>query len=50
MCLNKKTLEVTQASVIKLRLATREDEAEIERQSSIYFGFPEEEADEKDDG
>ena len=40
MCLNKKTLEdtIVHINVIKLRLATSEDAAEIDRQSSIYFG------------
>lgn len=47
MCVKKKALAVTPSSVIKLRLATSEDSAEIQRQSSIYFGDLEEEAEEK---
>ncbi|MBU3191428.1 GNAT family N-acetyltransferase [Clostridium bowmanii] len=43
MCLNKKTLEVTRTDVINLRLATNEDAAEINGQTSIYFGHPENE-------
>lgn len=38
MCLSKKTLAVENPNVIKLRLATDEDAAEIERQTSSYFG------------
>ncbi|MBU3144034.1 GNAT family N-acetyltransferase [Clostridium sp. CF012] len=49
MCLNNKTLEDMPNHVIKLRVATNEDNIEIERQSSIYFGFPEKEADNKED-
>ncbi|MCB2294697.1 GNAT family N-acetyltransferase [Clostridium algoriphilum] len=41
MCFNKKTSEVTHDYVINLRLATSEDAAEINRQTSIYFGDPE---------
>lgn len=40
MCLNKKVLGVTPSNVIKLRVASCEDAAEIDRQSSIYFGAP----------
>ena len=49
MCLNKKVLEVTHDYAIKLRLATSEDAAEIERQTSIYFGASVEEDDDKED-
>lgn len=45
MCFNKKNLNTdiihANAHVINLRLATREDALEIDRQSSIYFGDPE---------
>lgn len=43
MCLNKKALEVANPYVIKLRLATDEDAAEINRQTSSYFGHAEKE-------
>jgi ribosomal protein S18 acetylase RimI-like enzyme len=49
MCLNEKTLEVTNDFATKLRLTTSEDEGEIDRQSSIYFGEAEQEADNKED-
>jgi ribosomal protein S18 acetylase RimI-like enzyme len=49
MCLNEKTLEDTDAFVTKLRLATSVDADEIDRQSSIYFGEAEQEADNKED-
>ncbi|MGH4120288.1 GNAT family N-acetyltransferase [Clostridium sp.] len=49
MCLNKKTLEVTDDFATKLRLATNVDADEINRQSSIYFGEAEQEADIKED-
>lgn len=48
MCLNKKTLESTSTQGIKLRVATREDAAELYRQDSIYFGHAEKEADAKE--
>ena len=41
MRLNKKTVEVASTNVINLRLATNEDTAEINRQTSKYFGQPE---------
>lgn len=47
MCVNQKTLQVKHALAVKLRLATSEDSAETSRQSSIYFGISEEEADNK---
>ncbi|MBZ9622548.1 GNAT family N-acetyltransferase [Clostridium sp. FP2] len=49
MCLNKKKFESNPNQVIKLRMATNDDAPEIERQSSIYFGLPEEEVDDKED-
>ncbi|MBX4264790.1 GNAT family N-acetyltransferase [Clostridium estertheticum] len=54
MCLNKKDLECKikqsheNVSIITLRLATSEDAAEIEKQTSIYFGKPLNEIDDKD--
>ncbi|MGH4123544.1 MAG: GNAT family N-acetyltransferase [Clostridium sp.] len=48
MCLNKKNLELTHTQGIKLRLATNEDAAEIDRQSSIYFGLLEKEDEDKE--
>lgn len=48
MCVNQRTLQVKHALAVKLRLATSEDSAEIDRQSSIYFGTLEEEADNKE--
>ena len=54
MCLNKKNLECKikqsheNASIIKLRLATGEDVSEIEKQTSIYFGKPLNEMDDKE--
>ncbi len=45
MRLSKKTLELNPMPNIKLRLANSEDVAEIDRQTSIYFGFPEKKAD-----
>ncbi|MBW9154022.1 GNAT family N-acetyltransferase [Clostridium estertheticum] len=55
MCLTKKALECKikqshgNVSIIKLRLATSEDAAEIEKQTSIYFGKPLNEIDDKED-
>lgn len=43
MCLNKKALEVRHTNAINLRLATNEDTAEINGQTSIYFGHTENE-------
>ena len=48
MCVNQRTLQVKHALAVKLRLATSEDSAEIDRQSSIYFGTLEEEDDNKE--
>jgi ribosomal protein S18 acetylase RimI-like enzyme len=48
MCVNQRDLQIKHALAVKLRLATSEDSAEIDRQSSIYFGMPEEEADNKE--
>jgi ribosomal protein S18 acetylase RimI-like enzyme len=45
MYLNKKTLPSASTYSIKLRLATREDAAELNRQDSIYFGIIPKEAD-----
>ncbi|MGV8980918.1 GNAT family N-acetyltransferase [Clostridium sp.] len=47
MCLNKTTLQVTRTNIVSLRLATNKDAAEINGQTSIYFGQPEKE--EKED-
>ena len=47
MCLNRNSLVVTNEHTIKLRLATIEDAAEINRQTSIYFGSHEKEADDE---
>ncbi|MBZ9686348.1 GNAT family N-acetyltransferase [Clostridium estertheticum] len=49
MCLNKKVLQANSNKGIKLRVATNKDTIEIERQSSIYFGSPEKEADNEED-
>jgi len=45
MCLSKQTTNSNSAYGIKLRVATREDSAELYRQDSIYFGLVEKEAD-----
>ena len=45
MYLNKKTLPSASNYSIKLRLATREDVAELNRQDSIYFGITPKEVD-----
>lgn len=45
MCLNEKKLKVKDDFVVKLRLANSEDEDEINRQGSIYFGPSEQETD-----
>ncbi|MCB2314017.1 GNAT family N-acetyltransferase [Clostridium tagluense] len=49
MCLNKITLGPNLNQGIELRMATNDDAYEIERQGSIYFGFPEEEVNGKED-
>lgn len=49
MCLNEKTFKVTDAFVVKLRLATSEDEDEINRQSYIYFGEAEQQTEDIED-
>jgi ribosomal protein S18 acetylase RimI-like enzyme len=48
MRVNQRTLQIKNALAVKLRLATSEDSAEIDRQSSIYFGMSEEQADNKE--
>lgn len=52
MCLNKETLEgdytYTDSHVIKLRLATSEDAAEIDNQTSVYFGMPQKDSYDKE--
>jgi ribosomal protein S18 acetylase RimI-like enzyme len=48
MCLNKQTTNSNTNHGIKLRVATREDAAELYRQDSIYFGLVEKEADDKE--
>ena len=48
MCLNKQTTNSNLDHGIKLRVATKEDSAELYRQDSIYFGLVEKEADDKE--
>jgi ribosomal protein S18 acetylase RimI-like enzyme len=48
MYLNKNNLDTTCTHGIKLRVATKEDAAELYRQDSIYFGLAEKEADDKE--
>jgi ribosomal protein S18 acetylase RimI-like enzyme len=48
MYLNKNNLDTTCTHGIKLRVATREDAAELYRQDSIYFGLAEKGADDKE--
>jgi len=48
MCVNRRNIQVKHALSVKLRLATSEDSYEIDRQSSIYFGMSEEQADNKE--
>jgi ribosomal protein S18 acetylase RimI-like enzyme len=48
MCVNREKLEASSSSIVKLRLANGEDGAEIDRQSSIYFGNLEDEVDGKE--
>lgn len=48
MCLNKEILNVTHDYVIKLRLATSEDVDEIDKQSSVYFGAPQKDINDKE--
>jgi ribosomal protein S18 acetylase RimI-like enzyme len=48
MYLNKRDLDTNCANGIKLRVATKEDAAELHRQDSIYFGLVEKEADDRE--